>query len=101
MPAPLLFVVLAFAAHRLTRAVAVDSITDPARNWLHRRTSRAGAWVADLIACSHCIGWWVSGVVVGTTWLAEGLPLPWLWWFGVAGVQSVLASVDARLSGAP
>lgn len=111
-------VVVGLAAHRLARAIAFDSITDPFRHWvwLHTnygseagpptgvslkrvtrygldakpRTRRLWNWFYGLISCPHCCGWWI----------ALGLFLAWQGWswenligaVAAAGFQSALTS---------
>lgn len=53
------FVVLVLATARLTRAVTLDSITAPVRDWLE---SKLGSYhfVNRLINCYWCAGFWVA-----------------------------------------
>lgn len=93
--------VLVLVAYRLSRAVALDTITEPLRDWL---AVHAPVKVAELVSCGFCAGFWLSGVVA-TVWLAAaegglretGL-VEWqvLWW-AVAGGQSILIAVDSFL----
>jgi Protein of unknown function (DUF1360) len=117
----LAIIVVGFAAYRLARAIAFDSITDPFRYYvaeraglvddgpptamrlkrierhgldLNRSTLRGWKWFYGLVSCPHCCGWW----------LALGLFLAWQGWswtnllaaVAAAGFQSALTSF-ARL----
>lgn len=112
-------VVVGLATHRLARAIAFDSITDPFRHWVWIRagyaqadagppagvslkrvtrygldmdpkTARAWKWFYGLVSCPHCCGWWI----------AIGVFLAWQGWSWVnllgavaaAGFQSALTS---------
>lgn len=114
-------IVVALAAHRLARLVAVDDLTLRPRAWVSIRAyawpdvphdswedieagiveertaagpikrSQFWGWVDGLVTCPHCCGFWFA--VSG--W--------WLWWnhpdarvwvaaVGVAGLQSVVSA---------
>jgi hypothetical protein len=113
--------VVGFAAFRLARVIAQDTITDPARRWLwersryavdvdgppqgislkrlathgHSRLARDRSsvidWVYGLVSCPFCCGWWI----------ALGLFFAWQGWgwtnllagIAAAGVQATLAAV--------
>lgn len=92
-------VVLCLAAYRLARAVSLDSITEPARDWL---AVHAPVKLAELVSCGFCSGFWLSGIVA-TVWLAAaegGLQetgiVEWqvLWW-AVAGGAALLTALDS------
>lgn len=57
------------AAYRLWRIPAQDSITLRFRDWLYAKASGPGwrgqVWdfVADLVSCPWCIGFWWSGAL--------------------------------------
>jgi hypothetical protein len=90
-------VVLGLAATRLARAVAVDDVSQPARDHLQSWSRRPGAgrwrtWLDSLVHCPICAGWWlslaVSAVAPGRHRLLRGV--------AVAGAQ-VLFSLAERL----
>lgn len=69
-------ILVGLGAFRLWRILAEDSITEPIRYRIYDRASRAGwegrAWnfVADLISCVWCIGFWYAGAL---SWLVADL----------------------------
>ena len=89
-------IVIALAANRLARAIAVDEITAPARSrigsWARRRGGGPAIKIEALLNCPMCVGWWMS-LVVSLVW-----PGRMRLWRGVAvaGVQ-VLLSLAERL----
>ena len=93
MSGPLLFVLLVFASARVTRLVVTDTITDPFRTWVLRRSP----WFGELVSCPWCLGVWTSTAVVFAAWAYHGLPLPLLWPWAVAGGQMLVNGVDLRL----
>lgn len=82
-----LVVLAVLGSYRLTRLVTFDAILDAPRSWVY---AKAPAKVAELIACPFCIGFWIAGAVVGVVWAVNGLPLPILAWFGVAGGSALI-----------
>lgn len=100
--------VSALCAYRAARVVAVDTITDPFRYWLHRRgyfvtMTSVGAdveprphrmlvrWAYGLVSCPYCIGFWFS---LATWWCWRNVDGSHVWIAAaaVAGVQTVLQS---------
>jgi hypothetical protein len=102
-----------FAAYRLGRAVALDSITDPLRGWVHKRAyrvhrprpgtkepvatvrSRPWSWAYGLVSCAFCASWWIA-LGLAALWFGA-----WTVAFVVsaiagAGVASVLVAFDQR-----
>lgn len=101
MTPTLLAVLLVLACHRLARLIAVDKVFAEPRHWLERNAREEGFWgrkLATLVACPFCVGVWVAGALTLAVDAHVGLPLPLLWWAGVAGGQSMLAAVDGWLS---
>lgn len=105
MITPLAFVVVILAAYRMTRAVVIDDITQPLRDYL---TPKMGTRWGELVECPHCAGFWISILVVVVWVTAPSLAHPdscpdlWRWFvvcWAVAGGQSLLASVAGRLDG--
>ena len=98
------FVLIALAAYRASRALALDSITEPFREWLDFRTS-GSRWrkVSELISCGFCNGFWLSGITyftyVAVTGSVDDVPVLihlMLWW-AVAGAQALLICLDSFL----
>lgn len=99
---------LAFAGYRATQLAVHDSILDPARDRIHawaadRPDSRARAFIAALISCVYCTGWWLSGAILATYLLATGqwatvpLLVHGIEWLAVAGAAVLLNRIDDTL----
>lgn len=75
MISPVLLLVAALAAARITRLITRDTLTQPARiraiNWLG-----AESMTAYLITCDWCAGMWVSAMVGSAAWMWRDSP--WL-----------------------
>jgi hypothetical protein len=87
---------LSLAVYRVWRIIAVDQITEPIRARFIFRDGRVWRWVADLIACSWCAGWWLSGVA--SVAYVGALGLSWWWvlllWPAVSCVVGLLGKLD-------
>lgn len=62
----LLLALLILATYRLTRLISKDYIFEPLRRALGRlaaRRSKFWLFVAELFACPHCLGVWISAVM--------------------------------------
>lgn len=97
---PLVFVLAAFAAARITRFVTEDELAEPIRGAWWRRFP-AGSKTGDLIACPYCIGWWISGAVLAVAMGVGFVELRWrsvLYWPAIAGAQALLNAIDMRLA---
>lgn len=101
------------AALRASRAVSVDSITDPMRRRLQLASIRDASsarrravfhWLHELAKCPHCTGFWLAGLGVAGLHLSRRPGFRWVRWFttwwAAAGAQSFLVSaqhvLDAR-----
>lgn len=51
---------IGLAAYRLWRVFALDTIADRPREWLYDRHGVVWEFVADLLSCPWCIGFWYS-----------------------------------------
>ncbi|MFJ1695671.1 DUF1360 domain-containing protein [Streptomyces sp. NPDC088252] len=98
-------VILAFAAYRATQLAVHDSILDPARDrvfaWHEKRPeAKLREFVINLISCTYCMGWWISGAILATYLIVTsqfgGTPLlvHGIEWFAVAGGQALLNRHD-------
>ena len=88
MPVWLVLLCAALAAHRLTRLVVEDSLTDGARTWLAARLP----WRLDeLVTCFWCAGFWIAGAVVWTLYALGMLRLRWtpLCWPAIASAAAL------------
>jgi hypothetical protein len=99
------FVVVAFAAYRAARFLALDSLTEPFRERLTYWSAGSG-WrekFSDLITCGWCNGYWLSGlaylVFMAVTGRLDNEPvlIHLIMWWAVAGVQALLISIDSFL----
>lgn len=66
-----IFALSLLASLRLVRLGVEDTITQPFRNFLARRSARGGRighawlWLVQLFECPWCLGFWVAGAVTG------------------------------------
>jgi hypothetical protein len=70
-----LMILLVIGAHvRLTRLVTADTIFEPLRQWVTKRTAKLkrGEKIAYLVRCSWCMSIWLSPVWVAAWWLPDG-----------------------------
>ena len=61
MTEPLLLIIVALASYRVTRLITTDTFP-PIESVRNRIENKAPEWIADLITCSWCVGFWVSVV---------------------------------------
>jgi len=103
----LTFAILSLAAYRAARAVSLDSITEPVRDWFDDRAgwSWLDAKAAELVSCGWCSGFWLSGFTY-FVWLLVTDAALWGWtavftnlilWWAIAGAQSMLIAIDSFL----
>lgn len=81
-----------FASVRITRAITLDKITDPLREWVIRRNGADGWWTY-LFHCPWCVGFWVSLPAAAALWWLGGMWM-WValpWYFGATAVWFTLA----------
>jgi hypothetical protein len=95
--APVILVVCALAAARLTRLVVDDVIFDQPRAWL---VTRLDGKLEKLITCPWCISAWLSAGVLVLAWAVHPIEVPvlaWLavWWGACAGYFA-LEAIAAR-----
>jgi hypothetical protein len=96
VPAWLLVLLAVLATARLTRLVARDAISDPARAWLHERGPE---WLTYLVHCPWCVSIWLGAGVAAATY-----NWPARWWVVIplvaltaSYVTGALALLTARL----
>ena len=89
---------LSLAVYRVWRIIAVDQITEPIRARFIWREGRVWQWIADLIGCPWCLGWWLSGVAAAAYVVALGLSWWWvlLLWPAVSCVVGFLGKVEGN-----
>lgn len=93
---PLVFVLEALTAYRLTSLVVTDQITMPLRARVARR-HRPSSPLVMFVHCGRCVGWWVSGLVVAAGWaLAVAPGGRWfvVGWPACAGAVNVLFRLE-------
>ncbi len=84
--ASMLLLLAVLASYRLIRLVNEDVIFDRPRSWFY---ARAPQFLAEMVACPHCVGFWISGAVGLGTYYGV-IPEALLWLFGVAGATSLI-----------
>ena len=98
------FIVLALATFRVSRLIALDSITEPVREWLRvkgsleqvrhtpqgeeRRILLVGlwGWLFRLVTCVWCVSIWVAAAIVVMMRFAGG-------WFEYIAFALALSSI--------
>lgn len=100
LPAWLVLVLVALAAARLWRLIAVDAIADPLRRRLRVEIADAPKQWRDtlsyLIQCPFCAGFWISGMVLASA-LAWSDTVLWQLVAGTCAVNYVQAHLNAWL----
>lgn len=91
---------LVLATYRVWRLVAVDTITEPIRAWFIFRDGPVWTWMADLVTCAWCLGWWLSGVAAVAYVTVFGVSWWWLVlvWPAVSAGVGLLDTLVDRLS---
>lgn len=90
----LLFVVVALAAYRLWRFLALDDlppvvwVRDGVEDFVERHF---GPEWSSGVSCPWCSGWWASCIAVGAVWAYRPLPLPALWFAAVSAAVGIAA----------
>lgn len=113
---PYAFILVALVAYRVTRFLVFDSLIganlesgSSFSKWLdlfaYEPTGGDRSFIrgkiGDLLVCPFCTGFWVSlAVTCGWLWVAPWHlgRIGWLTVFAVAGVQSMAAAIDHRLT---
>lgn len=98
----LTFMILAFAAFRVTRFLVFDSLFSHTRQrilvWLaNRKLSVLNHKALELITCTWCVGFWITlGVYSLFLWEQpwDFTRLEWITTFGIAGVQGLLHAYE-------
>lgn len=87
---------LTLASYRVWRLIALDQITEPIRNLILWREGRAWAWINDMIGCTWCLGFWISGSASLAWILTFDLSLWWLvlLWPSVSSLVGMLSWFD-------
>ncbi len=87
MPQWLLLLLLILVAYRATRLITYDTILDKPRDWLYEK---GPTFLAELVHCPVCSGFWIGLATVGITWIWEPLTLPGLWFVAVPGATALM-----------
>lgn len=81
--------VILFASLRLTRLVTTDTLgrhaLRPIEDWLYDHVPQRHWWTISLTTCSHCIGFWITGLTVLSWWFSSLDTGPLTVWRLVAG----------------
>jgi hypothetical protein len=102
-------VLVGLVAYRLARAIAVDSISEPARTWTYWRghsdtvpepgvTHRGWAWLYGLISCPFCCSWWIA-LAVYLAWLGEWNATALIGATAAAGIAAIVTAADRAATG--
>ena len=83
---PLLFVIVALATWRVTALVAYEQGPFGVLGGLRRLMVRLR--LGQLVACFHCLGFWVAGVAALVVYGVEMSTL--LFWLAIAGSVSIV-----------
>lgn len=86
-----LFILMALAAYRLFRLVALDTITEPAR-----KRFKPDGKMGLFISCPWCAGAWISFGTVAVTAQCANVPLPILQALAVSCVVGFLGGFDGE-----
>jgi hypothetical protein len=77
---------------RLAEIISIDTISEPVRKRIGKMVTRKGGiwwWVSEWVNCPYCVGVWLALplaiIIGGGEW--------WLYWFAIAGGQSILESL--------
>lgn len=96
--------VILLASLRLTRLVTTDTIgrkaLRPVEDWFYDHLRQRDWWVVSLTTCAHCIGFWITGLVILSWWLASADSGPLTAWRLIAGtfaLSYVVGHFSARL----
>jgi hypothetical protein len=96
----IVIVIAALIGFRLARAIAMDDVGRPIRDWTvkfkgRKPRSRPRTWLVGLMQCPHCIGVYVT-IVVGLAVSAILLDVDWIVDLIIAaaavGAQSLMAT---------
>lgn len=94
------WVLLTLAVFRLTDLISIDTITEPLRNAIGRKSTSSKAWrfLAELVHCQYCAGVWVALLgTVASTFVVRLSVIDFLMlWLSVAGGQALLAGFTSE-----
>lgn len=93
-------VLIGLASYRLYRIPAEDSITRRPRDWLYAKSERGWVFLADLLSCAWCVGFWWAGALAGLVAWRSDLSLVdfALLWLASSTVAGITRAVYGRLS---
>jgi hypothetical protein len=89
---PFTFIVLALAAHRITRFFISDTIFEPVRSKIWSKFP-PNTRIGYLFTCFWCLGFWVSALTVLSYFL---LPYPTYVVSLVLSISSIIGLIAAR-----
>lgn len=81
---------------RVTRLVNYDTVLDPTRLWIARRSAGNPRWgrLADFLACPWCVGFWAAVALAPAAILVLGWP--WWTWAALPWAASHLVGIGDR-----
>lgn len=89
----LFLVLVTGGTYRLTRLATRDTITDPVRDFIHRRFT--GSLVNGFTRCSWCVSVWIAaGLTAAAYWW-----WPWFRWALIAATASAVVGWLAEKEG--
>ena len=96
--------VLALAAYRAARAVALDSITEGFRQTIEDRTiGSRWAKLGELVTCGFCVSFWTAGItylvwLLSTSrWSEQSALEHGIMWWAIAGAACFVIALDSYL----
>lgn len=92
-------VLIGLAAFRLYRIFARDTITERPREWLYDRSGAVSEFLADLMSCPWCIGFWYAGGLAALVTRHEGYAWPEfaLLWLAGSAACGLVAKIEERI----
>jgi hypothetical protein len=93
-------VVVGLASYRLWRIPAQDSMTDWFRDWLYCDQNAVKDFLAQLVECPWCLGFWIAGA---GAWLVAddqgyGILAFSLVWLGASAICGMTNTAVERLN---
>jgi hypothetical protein len=94
MPDVFTFIILALAAHRLTRLITTDTIFSPLREKIWNKFPPDKINLGYLITCDWCTSIWVSAILISSYLL---IPYPTVVVSLVLAISTIVGYLAARI----